>query len=71
MKITDIFHNMQALYEMQEQLARMEPKLYKIIDDLADNEDRLEYAAACIEKAKTGVADFLEKLESADVEIEL
>lgn len=70
MKITDIFHAMQALYEMQEQLARIGAQMCKITEDLVDNDGSIEEAVENISKAMILFADFLEKLEGAEVEIE-
>lgn len=70
MKITEIFSNMQALYEMQEQLARIGAQMCKITEDLVDNDGNLENAVEYVSNARISLTEFLEKLEGAEVEIE-
>lgn len=70
MKITDIFHNMQALYEMQEQLARIGAQMCRITEDLVDNDGSIENAVEYVSNARISLTEFLEKLEGAEVEIE-
>lgn len=71
MKINEIFSNMQALYEMQEQLARMEARISGIFDEISDDHQSIKFAQERIHSARAEIDAFLEKLESADVEIEL
>ena len=71
MKITEIFSNMQALYEMQEQLARMEANISNIAEGISDSFHSIDFAQERIHSARVEISAFLEKLESADVEIEL
>lgn len=70
MKITDIFYTMQALYEMQEQLARIGAQMCRITEDLVDNDGNLENAVEYVSNARISLTEFLEKLEGAEVEIE-
>ena len=70
MKITEIFSNMQALYEMQEQLARIGAQMCKITEDIVDNDGDLENAVEYVSNARIFLTEFLEKLEGAEVEIE-
>lgn len=70
MKITEIFSNMQALYEMQEQLARIGAQMCRITEDLVDNDGNLENAVEYVSNARISLTEFLEKLEGAEVEIE-
>ena len=71
MKITEIFSNMQALYEMQEQLARIGAQMCRTTEDLVDNDGNLENAVEYVSNARISLTEFLEKLEGAEVEIEL
>lgn len=70
MKITEIFSNMQALYEMQEQLARIGAQMCRITEDIVDNDGNLENAVEYVSNARISLTEFLEKLEGAEVEIE-
>ena len=70
MKITEIFSNMQALYDMQEQLARIGAQMCRITEDIVDNDGNLENAVEYVSNARISLTEFLEKREGAEVEIE-
>lgn len=70
MKVTEIYNILQEGYALQDRLATIETQMYKITEDLVDNDGSIEEAVENISKAMILFADFLEKLEGAEVEIE-
>lgn len=70
-KVTEIYNILQEGYALRDRLATIETQMYKITEDLVDNDGNLENAVEYVSNARISLTEFLEKLESAEVEIEL